>query len=194
MRTLNLPAVLPIKPRPESPACLEVIRALGLHGHPEGGYFLETDRDAATIPNAFRPDSGLQRSLSSTIFYFLTPTAPVGAFHANRARTIHTLHKGRALYVIIRAGEHSGAKGEITVESFVAGHGLVHGERLQFVVEAGDWKACYLLEGSDEGMLMGETVVPGFDFQDHEFLTKEQLQSMASENVVEEFQHLLKQS
>lgn len=67
------------------------------------------------------------------------------------------------------------------VESFVVGGDLAQGERLQWIVEGGWWKASYLLpdeEGGEEsqgGLLISETVVPGFEFSDHEFLTGEGL-------------------
>lgn len=41
------------------------------------------------------------RNASTSIHYLLTPESPMGAFHRNRGRTIHTLHRGRGRYVII---------------------------------------------------------------------------------------------
>ena len=55
-------------------------------------------------------------------------------------------------------------------------------------MEGGKWKCSFLLpdveddgeceEGSRGGLLISETVVPGFEFCDHDFLRAEQLEEM----------------
>lgn len=163
----------------ESQAVASTINSLKLQEHPEGGYFAETDRDIFLIPNPFKVPDGSTgsnadkdsvRNASTTIFYLLTPKSPVGHFHRNKARTVHTLHSGRGRYVII----HESGQ----VETFVVGHDLAKGEKLQWIVDGGKYKASYLLpdEGAEEskgGLLISETVVPGFEFSDHDFLTAE---------------------
>lgn len=92
----------------ETPSTRDLITALGLQKHPEGGYFRETDRDPLRVPNPFRSSSNNDdstRSASTTIYYLLTPASPTGHFHRNRARTVHTLHSGRGRYVVIHADE-----------------------------------------------------------------------------------------
>ena len=75
------------------------------------------------------------------------------------------------------------------IETFVVGHDIASGERLQWIVEGGKFKASFLLpdapakgdgekgEGtggvSEGGLLISETVVPGFEFADHDFLGAE---------------------
>ena len=95
----------------------------------------------------------------------LTPNAPLGAFHRHWGRTIHTWHRGRGRYVIIHADEatcsHEGSgefervEGKARLESFVVGPDVARGERLQWVVGAGKYKASYLLpdisKQGDEG-------------------------------------------
>jgi predicted cupin superfamily sugar epimerase len=152
-----------------------LIQTLTLHPHPEGGYFTETDRN----PHKIHPSNQTQttettsttadelslRAASSTIFYLLTPTAPLGGFHRHHGRTVHTLHRGRGRYVIIHADEatcsHEGseefdqdkgktkAKAKARLESFVVGPDVARGERLQWVVGAGKYKASYLLQDRD---------------------------------------------
>lgn len=171
----------------EPPATAAVIKALNMLPHIEGGYFAETDRDPLLIPSPFpstpaseatlslagpqRPGFDPKvRNASTTIFYLLTPGSPQGNFHRNRARTVHTLHKGRGRYVLINAA------GE--VETFIVGQDVARGERLQWIVEGDHYKASYLLpdrEGGDdssEGLLISETVVPGFEYCDHDFLAR----------------------
>jgi predicted cupin superfamily sugar epimerase len=62
------------------------------------------------------------------------------------------------------------------IESFVVGKDVIKGEKLQWIVEGGKYKASYLLPdeegGKDsQGLLISETVVPGFEFCDHDFLS-----------------------
>ena len=187
---------------------LNTIAHLHLQPHPEGGFYVETDRDSLLISNPFTStspssstspstaDSKSTRNASTSIFYLLAPSSPVGHFHRNKARTVHTLHRGRGRYVVLHpssalsgsAGGRSGA-GVVKVEEFTVGHDLAAGERLQWIVEGGRWKSTYLLpdlssEGagsSEEGLLISETVVPGFDFEDHDFLTPEGLKGMTGE-------------
>jgi len=188
-----------------NPTSASTIASLNLQAHPEGGYFVETDRDPLLVPNPFKTptdksgaaaDQDTTRNASTTIYYFITPKSPVGHFHRNKARTVHTLHQGRGRYVLIHADE-SPAR----VESFVVGHDLAKGERLQWIVEGGKYKASYLLPDKENngrspsertsGLLISETVVPGFEFTDHDFLTAEALKGLVSKEVVEELGWLL---
>ncbi|EKG11526.1 hypothetical protein MPH_11415 [Macrophomina phaseolina MS6] len=217
----------PAAVQPNEPAGTRaVIAALQLIPHPEGGYFVETDRDQRRVANPFHAsyDSGmttlgakhvfsevtddsaagrehgeegeqkgdakgalwtaLTRSASTNIFYLLTQGRGWGRFHRNKGRTVHTLHKGRARYVIIHADEvYKGirAKGDARIETYVVGQDVVAGEKLQWIVDGGKYKASFLLadeEGgqeSREGCLISETVIPGFEYTDHDFLKPEEL-------------------
>lgn len=97
--------------------------------------------------------------------------------------------------MIIHADE--GAEGEEKrVESFVVGQRVEEGEKLQWIVEGGKFKASFLLEdvvggGESEGLLISETVVPGFEFVDHDFLTEEGLVELVGEEKAEELSWLL---
>lgn len=142
----------------------DLIRALDLQKHPEGGYYAETDRNKLRIPNPFlaadqRPspdshtnrDDDSTRSASTTIYYLLTPASSLGRFHRNMGRTVHTLHKGRGRYVLIHADE--AAEGEkALVETFVVGHNVGQGERLQWIVDGGKYKASFLLPDEPDGI------------------------------------------
>ncbi|PSR97057.1 RmlC-like cupin domain-containing protein [Coniella lustricola] len=201
----------------EPPAIASLIASLQMLTHIEGGYFVETDRDPLLIRSPFPLDAASQRTLelvaqqnqqrqqqlpqqpppalqrpgfdphhrnaSTTIFYLLTPSSPQGNFHRNRARTVHTLHKGRGQYVLI----HPDGR----IETFVVGQDVARGEKLQWIVEGGIYKASFLLPDrangngeelgeSREGLLISETVVPGFEFCDHDFLTRSGLMELVS--------------
>lgn len=191
----------------EPPATAAIINALNMIPHIEGGYFAETDRDPLIIPSPFpvtpaseatlslagprRPGFDPKvRNASTTIFYLLTPASPQGNFHRNRARTVHTLHKGRGRYVLISAA------GE--VETFVVGQDVASGERLQWIVEGDHYKASYLLpdaEGagsSAQGLLISETVVPGFEYCDHDFLPRGGLGRLLGEERAEGLEWLVR--
>jgi predicted cupin superfamily sugar epimerase len=77
------------------------------------------------------------------------------------------------------------------VETFVVGQDIAKGERLQWIVEGGKFKASFLLEdregtGESEGLLISETVVPGFEYFDHDFLVKKSLVELVGEEKARE--------
>ncbi|KAF2269691.1 hypothetical protein CC78DRAFT_508237 [Lojkania enalia] len=224
------PSLPPLKPTytpatdpnaQESAATSALISALGLQKHIEGGYFAEIDRNPLLIPNPFQethaeqeepgrtalaPRSGNDtlRNASTSIYYLLTPLSPLGAFHRNKARTVHTLIRGRGRYVIIHADEEGGKK---RVETFVVGKRVERGERAVWVVEGGKFKGTCLLEGdADEegGLLISEasireivltdrqTVVPGFEYSDHDFLTGEGFRELVTEEQAEELRWMVR--
>ena len=164
--TLTSPISLffqPTSTTDETPSTSDLITKLGLQKHPEGGYFRETDRDPLRVPNPFRSSSNNDdstRSASTTIYYLLTPGSPMGRFHRNRGRTIHTLHSGRGRYVIIHADQRENGE-KARIETFVVGHDIHGGEKLQWLVEGGKYKASFLLPDAEgrsesEGLLISE--------------------------------------
>lgn len=180
----------------ESSQVQSIIKTLSLSEHIEGGYFAVTDISPESMSSPY-PSSALSertmaitsdfhngtvsstRLYSTTIFYYLTPNRPMGSFHKNRSRIIHTLHRGRGRYVLV----HDDGR----IETFIVGHNISDGEKLQWVVEGGAYKASFLLEDKEgttesDGLLISETVVPGFDYADHEFLGEKKLKELVSED------------
>lgn len=157
------PFFTPTSTADEAPSTNDLISKLGLQKHPEGGYFCETDRDPLRVPNPFRSssdDDDSTRSASTTIYYLLTPGSPTGRFHRNKGRTVHTLHSGRGRYVIIHADEKENGE-KARIETFVVGHDIHGGEKLQWLVEGGKYKASFLLPDAEgrsesEGLLISE--------------------------------------
>ncbi|KAL2202772.1 hypothetical protein CC79DRAFT_1337430 [Sarocladium strictum] len=190
---------------PESSAVQTTLKTLNLDKHIEGGYFVLTDLSTQSIPSPYPPHALSPRTmaitaafhdgtisptrlLSTTIHYYLTPNRPMGSFHKNRSKIIHTLHKGRGQYVLL----HESGK----VETFVVGKDIEKGERLSWVVEGDVYKASFLLEDApgngSEGLLISETVVPGFDYADHEFLEEKKLRELVSEAQADALKWLVK--
>ncbi|KAJ4985348.1 duf985 domain protein [Stagonosporopsis vannaccii] len=190
-----------------------LIDSLKLLPHPEGGYYAELDRDPLLVPSPFAPNpqyattasttlsgNDTLRNASTSILYLLTPHSPQGGFHRNRGRTVHTLIQGRGRYVLIHddeEGEGEGKAGKKRVESFVVGRDVERGERVCWVVEGGKYKASFLLaeDGVDEWesrLLISETVVPGFEFADHDFLREETFDRILEHEQAEELRWLLR--
>ena len=67
----------------------------------------------------------------------------------------------------------SGVSDKARIESFTVGHDVAKGEKLQWIVEGGKFKASFLLfllpepgeEKSKAGCLISETVIPGLSMQ-----------------------------
>lgn len=131
----------------------EVIAALALTPHVEGGYFRRTYASPLTTSNTL----GASRPLLSSIFYLLTDDAPRGRLHRNRSDILHFWHLGGALrYWLV---DPQGALTQV-----VLGPDLGAGQQLQLLVPGGWWKATELIDG--EFGLLSEAVAPGFDFAD----------------------------
>ncbi|ODV98613.1 hypothetical protein PACTADRAFT_48332 [Pachysolen tannophilus NRRL Y-2460] len=156
-----------------------LIDSLKLMGHPEGGFFKETDRSPFTMASPYfnnpeiKSDSTTAktptRSYSTLIYYLITPEAPLGRLHRNHSRIIHIWQGGRGQYVLIYPN------GEI--KTFKVGPNIEKGEVMQWVVPGGVYKASFLVpEDEDTGesehdkLLISEVVVPGFEFEDHRFM------------------------
>lgn len=200
--------VKPHRADTETAGTQSLIDSLGLLPHPEGGYYKETDRDIFTIPTTFphtqafashgddsTAGTGVDGEVSyrpacTSIFYLLTTKCPWGWFHRNRGKTVHTLHKGRGRYIIIHQ--------DGSIESFIVGQDVAKGERLQWIVDGGKYKASMLLpveEGTEtlsEQLLISEVVVPGFEFRDNNFMDGQALVNLVGEEKAKSLEWLIR--
>jgi len=129
----------------------QIIEALGLREHPEGGYFRETWRD---LPEAGGRGSG-------TAIYYLLRHGQVSAWHRIDATEIWHFYAGSPLELRTRED------GEET--EGVLGNDLARGERPQLVVPAGAWQSARSRAEAPEGYtLVGCTVSPAFRFEGFE--------------------------
>jgi predicted cupin superfamily sugar epimerase len=129
----------------------QIIEALGLREHPEGGYFRETWRD---LP------AGGDRG-SGTAIYYLLRHGEVSNWHRIDATEIWHFYAGSPLELRIRNGG--------VVTKGVLGNDLARGERPQLVVPAGAWQSARSRSGPREGYtLVGCTVSPAFRFEGFE--------------------------
>ena len=126
----------------------EIVRALGLVRHPEGGYFRETYRHR-------RPDGGRG---AMTAIYFLLPAGERSAWHRVDADEIWHHYAGAPLRLTIALdGKPS--------ETVRLGSDLSRGERPQALVPAHAWQSA---ESEGAWTLVGCTVSPAFEFSGFE--------------------------
>lgn len=126
----------------------EVVEALGMSPHPEGGFYKEIFRAA---PTASAPADA--RGVATSI-YFLLPAGVRSHWHTVDAVEIWNYHAGAPLDLLISTDE-------VTVERLRLGANLAGGERPQGIVPAGAWQAA---ESLGEWTLAGCTVAPAFQF------------------------------
>ena len=133
----------------------QIVDALGLAPHPEGGFYRETFRAPLALVGL---PHGAPRAASTAIYYLL-PSGVFSAFHVVASDEVFHHYDGAplALDVIHPDGRH---------EAVILGRDLAVGQRPQHVVPAGAWQAS--MPVGDGWSLVGCTVAPGFDFADFE--------------------------
>ena len=141
----------------------EVIAALGLSGHFEGGYFRETFRP--THRPKLETARGLRGTMTS-IYYMLTDDSPVDHFHTKHSDGIQYHHFGAPLtyHLIHPDGRY---------EAVVLGPDLRAGQVPSLAVAGGVWKAAELPAG--EYGLVSEVVAPGWEMDDMIEITRADL-------------------
>ena len=117
----------------------QIVALLELRPHPEGGWYRETFRDAA-----------------STAIYYLLAAGQKSHWHrvTDAAEAWH-FHAGAPLALSIAAYVDE------TVSELVLGPDIAAGQRPQAVVKAGDWQSARSL---GDWTLVGCTVAPVFEF------------------------------
>jgi hypothetical protein len=122
----------------------EIVAALGMQRHPEGGWYVETFRD--------NPEGGRGHS---TAILFLLEAGDVSHWHRVRdAAEIWHYHAGAPLALTLSPNGHD-------AESHRLGPNILNGERPQIVVPANWWQTAASL---GHWTLAGCTVAPGFEF------------------------------
>lgn len=127
----------------------EIITALDLRPHPEGGWFRETWRAEAAAGT--RP--------AGTAIYFLLAAGERSHWHRVDATEIWHFHAGSPL--ALRLGRDASGP----AETRVLGPDLGAGARPQLIVPAGYWQAA---ESTGAHTLVSCTVSPGFTFDGFE--------------------------
>jgi uncharacterized protein len=126
----------------------EIIAALGLARHPEGGWYRQT-----WVANGAGPN-GLGRPAGSSI-YFLLQAGEVSHWHRFDATEVWHFHGGAALELRMSKTDLGPS------ERQVLGLDLASGARPQAIVPAGWWQSARSL---GDWTLVGCSVAPAFDF------------------------------
>jgi predicted cupin superfamily sugar epimerase len=136
----------------QRPSASDIIAALDLKPHPEGGHYRETFRDPAV--------DAVGRSRSTAI-YFLLERGERSHWHRIDAVEVWHYYAGDAL--TLRIADHDGTR------SITLGPEIAAGQTPQAVVPAYAWQAA---ESVGDWTLVGCTVAPGFDFATFELAPK----------------------
>lgn len=147
----------------------DIVDALDLKPHPEGGFYKETYRSQGEINlDALGEQYSGKRNYSTCIYFMLT-SGNFSAFHRIKQDEIWHFYEGSpiSLHTISKEGNYQKNK---------IGNNLDKGEVPQYVVPGGDWFAAEV-EEKDSYALVGCTVSPGFDFDDFELTPREELLS-----------------
>ena len=123
----------------------EIIAALELQPHPEGGFYRETFRDDAVADGRAR----------STAIYYLLRAGDVSRWHRIDAAEVWHWYAGDALELSLL--------GSGTVSRVLLGPRVTEGQRPQAIVQARGWQSARPL-GSY--VLCGCTVAPGFEYSE----------------------------
>lgn len=121
----------------------EIVAALAMAPHPEGGFYVETFRDA--------PQGGRGHS---TAIYYLLGAGDRSAWHRVDAAEVWHHYAGAPLRLTVSPDGQASHEHRL-------GSDLAAGERPQLVIPAGHWQSAEPLGG---WTLAGCTVAPGFAF------------------------------
>ena len=143
------------------------IERLQLEAHPEGGYFRQTYKAELILPKTALPAAFSGARAASTAIYFLLEGTNFSAFHRLQSDEMWHFYAGQPLLVHVIAADGS-------YSSILLGSDPDKGQILQAVVKAGCWFAPHVADWKSYA-LVGCTVAPGFDFNDFEKGTREEL-------------------
>ena len=144
------------------PTAEELIQALGLQPHPEGGAFAETYRCPLTL------HTHAEGNLATAI-YFVLRGGQSSAWHKVVSDELF-LHQGGDPYLLRRIDE----TGALIHEP--VGIDVAAGQRPQRLVPANQWQAAVVVAGGQHGYaLVACIVTPGFDYADFQMATPDQV-------------------
>lgn len=137
---------------------LKIVEQLKMQPHPEGGYFVETYRSAIHVG-----DSG--KSVA-TVIYFLLPSSETSSWHRIKSDEFWFYHSGSP--IVVHAIENGTYKATIVGNDFTSGHVPQH------LVRGGAIFGASVLQ-PDSYSLVSCVVAPGFDFEDFELFSHEEM-------------------
>src|SRR5580658_7345969 len=138
----------------------QIRELLKMQPHPiEGGYFAETYRSSETMPRSVLRAYPGDRSISTAIYYLLTPDT-FSAMHRVRGDEMFHFYLGDPVEMLELKSDGSS-------EAIVLGQDIASGMRLQHTVPGGVWQGSRVRKGGKYALL-GTTMAPGFEYEDYE--------------------------
>ena len=147
----------------------EVKEILGLVKHPrEGGWYVRTwESEEFVAASCFEEGRYEGARRTSTAIYYLLEPGTFSEMHVLKSDEIFHHYMGGAVEMLQLFADGSSSR-------VVIGKDLEAGERPQCVVRTGVWQGSRLLKAEDWALL-GCTVSPGFEFEDYEDASAEEL-------------------
>lgn len=139
----------------------DIIRKFQLLPHPEGGFYKETYRSKEIVKNK----SGYIRNVCTSIYYLLEKSDKSN-FHKIKSDELWFFHQGESLEIIyIKKGR---------IAKVYLGNNINSDEVPQILIPANTWFAAKLRK-SQGYSFVSCTVSPGFDFNDFELASRDNL-------------------
>ena len=147
----------------------DVKKLLGLAPHPhEGGWYVRTYEAAELVAvDAFEDGRYSSARRTGTAIYYLLEPDTFSEMHRLKSDEVFHFYAGDAVEMLQLMPDGGGRR-------VVIGNDLVAGERPQVVVGRGVWQGSRLVAGG-KWALLGCTVSPGFEFEDYEDASYEEL-------------------
>ena len=136
----------------------------------EGGYFYETFRSGDIINADCLPERYSSGRCLATAIYYLLTTDTISKMHRILSDEIFHFYLGDPVQML-----QLNPNGSSNV--VFMGTDIMFGQRPQVVVPGGVWQGCKLVEGG-KFALMGTTVAPGFEFEEFEHGSRDELTEM----------------
>lgn len=172
----------------------EIVSALGLIPHPEGGFFLETYRSGVEpmstrgvtqtdnvdpchhVTRSSEPST--QRHALTSIYWVPTTSSPILMLAKNQSAHVHYFQGGKPFEYITYDPATS------ILQRQVLGPDLAAGHKLQVIVEGNVLKCGRVLRDyqgiPQDYTIIGEAVAPGFDVADFHFIEKKEVEKIAN--------------
>ena len=147
----------------------DVKKLLGLVPHPrEGGWYVRTYEAVETVAaGAFGDGRYPSERRTGTAIYYLLESDTFSEMHRLKSDEVFHFYAGDAVEMLQLMPDKSGRR-------VVIGNDLAAGARPQVVVERGVWQGSRLVSGG-KWALLGCTVSPGFEFEDYEHASYQEL-------------------
>lgn len=143
------------------------IQHFNLLPHPEGGFYRETYRSTLEIDHKDLPVGYDGNRRLSTSIYYLLRSGEMSRFHRLRSDELWYFHYGGVLKIILI--DQEGHK-----HTRLLGANVEKAEHMQVLIPAGTVFAAEVA-GKESYSLIGCMVSPGFEFQDFELFSQEDL-------------------